>query len=74
MKKAILVVFLLLICFSSVHALEVCTPSLEYQKYMALSDEEKELYIEPPYCKEVIEGEDSDKTVLFYQFLKQLII
>ena len=70
MKKAILVVFLLLICFSSVHALEVCTPSLEYQKYMALSDEEKELYIEPPYCKEVIEGEDSDKTDVVLSIFK----
>ena len=54
MKK----VFIFLLMFFSistvVYALEECTPSDEYIKYMNLTDEEKENYVEPPYCKNIM--------------------
>ena len=51
--KKLFVLLITLFSFSSVFALELCTPSEEYQEYMKLSDEEKLNYIEPPYCSEI---------------------
>lgn len=59
MRKCLLA-FLMFICsFCSIKALEICTPSDEYIEYSKLSEEEKANYIEPIYCKELIDKEDN---------------
>lgn len=52
MKKCIFVL-IILFSFCYVSALELCTPSDEYNEYMTLSEEEKENYVEPLYCDEL---------------------
>ena len=68
MKKVITCLFLFFFSTCFINALEICTPSEEYQKYMQLSDEEKALYTEPPYCKELME----EKSNIVLSFLKRL--
>jgi len=57
--RNILIVILFFFSFK-VNALEECTPTDEYLKYMELSDEEKEQYLEPIRCK--IFSDDEKKT------------
>ena len=59
MKKIVLILLIFFMCFNTIFALEECTPSEDYLKYMELSDEEKKEYIEPAYCKELTEKEES---------------
>ena len=63
MKKVFLFFILFIISFNCVKALEICTPSDEYLKYMSLSEEERLLYTEPNYCKE-LEEEEEDNMIL----------
>lgn len=65
MKKTLMFIFLFLFSSCFVNALEICTPSDEYLKYMSLSDEEKALYTEPSYCKELVE-EGSNNIILSF--------
>ena len=51
--KKILFIILALFSFTNVFALELCTPSDEYNDYMNLSDKDKENYVAPLYCDEL---------------------
>lgn len=59
MKKIFLII-VILFSLQTVNALEKCTPSDEYLKYMEMSDEEKEKVQEPFYCKELMNNSDDD--------------
>ena len=52
--KKVIIFLLLFFSINRVYALQECTPSDEYIKYMNLSDEEKVNYVEPPYCKNIM--------------------
>lgn len=52
--KKLLIALLLFFSFNQVYALERCTKSDDYKLYEKLNEEEKENYIEPMYCKEVM--------------------
>ena len=54
LKKVILILKIIFIPSISVNALELCTPSEEYLKYQKLNKDEKEKYIEPIYCSEIM--------------------
>ena len=54
LKKVILILTIIFIPSISVNALELCTPSEEYLKYQKLNKDEKEKYIEPIYCSEIM--------------------
>ena len=60
MKRIVFIILMFFLLISTTHALEECTPSEEYEKYMALSDEEKKNFIEPEYCKEIMYKEETD--------------
>ena len=66
MKKIVFTILLTLLFVNSTYALEKCTPSDEYLKYMALSDEEKKNYIEPAYCKELVEKKEDDNFLVSF--------
>ena len=74
MKKIyILVLLLILISCNNVSAgVKKCTPSEEYKEYMKLSDEEKENYIEPIYCDEILE-DTNDNVKEPYLFANSVI-
>ena len=63
MKKIVSVLLLFLLFANKAYALDICTPSDEYLDYMALTDKEKENYVEPFYCKELTE-EDEDNSII----------
>ena len=71
MKKLVFTIFLLILFVNTTYALEECTPSDEYLKYMALSEEEKAKYIEPAYCKELTKKEEENDN-FFVSFFKML--
>ena len=73
MKKVIITILLLLISFSKVYALEMCTPSEEWIKYNSLSDEEKLLYTEPVYCKELMDEKDGSMFLSFFKMVNNYI-
>lgn len=54
MKKCFLIFIFFFLC-SNVYALELCTPSSEYTYYSNLDSTEKEKYIEPIYCSEIMD-------------------
>ena len=51
MKKILFVI--LLFSFTNVFALEMCSPSEEFNEYMNLSEDEKYEYVKPLYCDEL---------------------
>ena len=57
--RNMLIIILFFFSFK-VNALENCVLTDEYQKYMELSDEEKELYLEPIRCKTFSDEEKKD--------------
>ncbi len=57
-----IIIFILIFFSFRVSALEECEPTDEYIKYMELSDEEKEQYLEPIRCKTF----SSDKKEIAY--------
>ena len=63
MLKKLLVILIIFFSFECVDALDFCTASKEYIEYEALSEEEKEKYIEPIYCNEIIELGTSNYSV-----------
>lgn len=74
MKKVIILLLTCLLFVSNVYAIEDCTPSDAYLHYMSLSDEEKENFIEPSYCKEIIEKkENNNELVSFFEIIKNSI-
>ena len=64
MKKYLFTFLILFISLTSVKAFSVnsCTPSDEYIKYQSLSEEEKANYIEPFYCKELMNVKPHNKS------------
>lgn len=66
MKKIVFALFSFILFVNTTYALEMCTPSDEYLKYMSLSDEEKKEYIEPAYCKELYEKEENDSLLVSF--------
>lgn len=50
LKKIIFSFLAIMLASSSVFALDVCDMSLEYQRWLSLSDEEKEIYDVPAFC------------------------
>ena len=59
--KRIFIILVILFSFETVNALEKCTPSDEYIKYMNLSEEERKNIQQPFYCKELMNYSE-DKT------------
>ncbi len=54
MKKVLLFISLFLVSIGCVNAIEKCTPSEAYLRYMSLSEEERAKYNEPMYCSEAM--------------------
>ncbi len=71
MKKICIFALFFVVFINSVNAVELCTPSEEYLKYMNLSEEDKLNYVEPPYCKELMV--QKEETNGLASFLKNVI-
>ena len=60
MKRIIIFIFIIFLSFNNVYALEECTPSEEYLKYLELDEEERKNIQEPIYCKELLDKKDNN--------------
>ncbi len=61
--KRLFIILVILFSFETVNALEKCTPSEDYLKYMELSEEERKNVQQPIYCKEIMNNSEDEDIV-----------